>query len=77
MGQALVFDTLNYLEITIAFSTFYEDWWKEWQRNVLIQSSLSVTSLPMQEGQQEFFAPVITFFKFITSQVVLNSYSLI
>lgn len=30
-----------------------------------------------QEGQQEFFAPVITIFKLITSQVVLNSYTLI
>lgn len=33
--------------------------------------------LPIQEGQQEFFAPVITFSKLLTSQVVLNSYSLL
>lgn len=29
-GQALVFDTLNWLEITRAFSSFYENWLNKW-----------------------------------------------
>lgn len=72
-GQALVFDILNYLEIIIAFSTLYEDWWNDWQRNV--QSFFPPSNyLPIQEGQQEFFA-LIRFLKLITSQAVLNSYT--
>jgi len=64
LGQALVFDTPDYLETTSACSTLYEGWWNEWQRNILIQSFFSVLSLPIQEGQQDFFCTSNNILKF-------------